>query len=614
MLITALEQSRKLAVVTRSRMFDILGQIDQKDVNRIDESLGRKICQQSNIGALVVASIRKFGKLYTIDLKVVDPNKDEYLFTAKEEADGQESIPSMLDKLSEKTRIGLNERIVQVNETNRNVASLTTLNLEAYQHFFQGEQLINQLKFDAAIEEFIKAIALDSSFAQAYYRLAYAESWEYDDEVLQKNHLERALKFINQMPEREQYLVRAQNVLTEKDYIAGIVILKEMEQVYPEDKEMIYNIGDWSYHLNDYVTAVDYLQKTLRIDPNHQRALQHLTWTYRDMGNFDKTLETAKKYVAISGSGESYQLLSDAYTNVGEWDQGIKSLLHFRDLFPENYRITGSIANLYTYKNEYDKAEAELIKLVEKNQPSEVKQYGYSRLANFYPYRGKYRKAVESIDKRIELLKQENDTVNVAVQQIFRGFKFIYGWNDPQRAWEEVEKTVPVQNITTHNYFWGSVNLAQVYHGDYNEAEKLAKTLRPKWWSQIIQSTIFSLKRDEGKAEIFADSVIQTGDGFPIMFVLYPLAECQYEKDQFNKALESLNKMQNINNPVWIRGIYYPKSFYLKGKIYEKKGDINLAIKNYEKFFDLWKDADEDLVDLIDAKARYSKLIELVSK
>jgi hypothetical protein len=50
------------------------------------------------------------------------------------------------------------------------------------------------------------------------------------------------------------------------------------------------------------------------------------------------------------------------------------------------------------------------------------------------------------------------------------------------------------------------------------------------------------------------------------------------------------------------------------GKIYEKKGDTNLAIRNYEKFLELWKDADKDLPDLIDVKTRYAKLKALVLK
>ncbi len=52
----------------------------------------------------------------------------------------------------------------------------------------------------------------------------------------------------------------------------------------------------------------------------------------------------------------------------------------------------------------------------------------------------------------------------------------------------------------------------------------------------------------------------------------------------------------------------YPKTFYLLGKIYEKKGDINLAVENYEKLLDIWIDADKDLPYLLDAKKRLARL------
>ena len=39
-----------------------------------------------------------------------------------------------------------------------------------------------------------------------------------------------------------------------------------------------------------------------------------------------------------------------------------------------------------------------------------------------------------------------------------------------------------------------------------------------------------------------------------------------------------------------------------------------LAIENIEKFLDLWKDADKDLPDLIDAKKRLAKLKEMSNK
>jgi serine/threonine protein kinase/tetratricopeptide (TPR) repeat protein len=615
MLITALEQSRRLAVVTRSRMFDILNQMGKKDIDRIDESLGRQICQQADINAMAVASIRKFGKLYTIDLKVVDPYKNEYLFTAKEEAEGQESIPSMLDKLSEKTRIGLKERAVQVKETTQNIASVTTSNLEAYQHFFQGEQFINQLKFDRAIEEFKKAVSLDSTFAQAYYRLAYAENWQQQREGIQKDHLKQALKYINRLPEKERYLVKAQYAMGDRNFKAGIDILREMEQIYPDNKEMIYIIGDWSYHLGDYDTAIVYLNKTLEIDPNHQRALQHLTWTYRDMGNYDKMLETARRYVAVSSSVESYQLLGDTYTQLGQLEHGLTILKQARDLFPDNYRITNSIAEIYTYQGKYDKAEAELKKLIEENQPTETKQFGNHQLLEFYLYLGNYRKSINLLDKFIKLYLQENNTTHAMLEYLNKGRYLFWGWNDLDEAWKETAKTFPFKNkLIANRFYQAGLNLMQVYHGNYTEVKSITDSLieipSMKWRGFVLKSLIYSLMQDEKNAEIFADSVlqnIQSALAFTKILVLYPLAECQYERGHLNKALGSLKKLQTIN--VWaLRPIYYPKSIYLMGKVYEKKGNTDNAIKSYEKFLELWKNADQDLPDLIDAKRRLTNL------
>ena len=110
LLITSLEQSRRLSVFSRARMFDVLRQMDRADVTFIDEATGREIAKREKVQALAVATIQKFGELYTIDFKVVEPRTGDYLFTTKEEGRGQESIPAMIDRLSEKTRIDLNEQ------------------------------------------------------------------------------------------------------------------------------------------------------------------------------------------------------------------------------------------------------------------------------------------------------------------------------------------------------------------------------------------------------------------------------------------------------------------------------------------------------------------------
>ena len=102
----------------------------------------------------------------------------------------------------------------------------------------------------------------------------------------------------------------------------------------------------------------------------------------------------------------------------------------------------------------------------------------------------------------------------------------------------------------------------------------------------------------------------------------YELSRSYYKIGKYDQAIEAVTRLQgihsnfarwNVDAPLYILelAIYLPKSFYLLGKIYEKKGDTQLAIENYEKFLDLWKDADEDLPDLIDAKERLARLTPL---
>jgi serine/threonine protein kinase/predicted Zn-dependent protease len=619
MLITALEQSRRLSVMTRSRMFDILEQMGKRDVERIDEALGRKICRQVNVQAMVIASIRKFGKLYTIDLKVFDPQKNIHLLATDERGEGQESIPAMLDRLAEKTRKGFHENTGEIRLASRKVAEVTSFNLEAYQHYARGDELINLLKWEEAQEKFKNAVALDSTFGLAYYRLAYAIGWN-QNEVLAAEPLQKALALIDRIPEKERFLVRAWQARLEKSYEAGIAILKEMEQIYPNDKEMLFHIGDWSFHAGHDAVAAEYLEKVVALAPKFERALQHLAWEYRDMERFDKMIEFAKRYAVLVVSEDSYRLLADAYIRTGNFANALRTLQQARELFPENFRITFSIADVYTFQEDYRQAEAELKTLIQAHQPLEAKQFGYIVLAYFYPYLGKYREAIRVCEQGLASYKQTNDIEQFATRQIAKSQFMSWGWHEVAGALQEAEPTFRWQNRIESTIYWGFLADLYVAHGNYAVAESLATQKFDGFqsWASLFRSQIQSKRLDCASAKAYADSAIQQGvpkSNFRWIWIIYPLAQCYFATGELDRAAELLRHLQTVyDNRYGFRAVYYPKSFYLLGRIYEKKGERKLAIENYETLLNLWKDADQDLPELIEAKARLAALQSVTMK
>ncbi|NIS39085.1 protein kinase [Candidatus Saccharibacteria bacterium] len=616
-LITALEQSRRLSVLTRSRMLDILKQMNKQDVKRIDESLGRKIARHAGVKTLIISTIRKFGNLYTIDLKVLDTTKNRYVFTTKVEGLGQESIPSMIDKISEKTRHGLIAESDDIELTRQKVAQITTPNLEAYRHYFKGEEFLNKLQYDEAKNAFEKAVSIDSTFGLAHYQLANSLRDRDGMEPLQREYLKKALVYINRIPEKERYLVRANAVMLENGWEAGIVVLKEMETLYADNKEMLYTLGEWTTLAGHYKTGAEYLNRVLALDPTFHPALQLLIYAYQAMGQKEKMLETAKRQLAVTGSKEAYLQMGWAYAQMGDYDKALYHLQQIRELFAQSsdsYFVNAQIADIYMHQGYYQKAEKELNAIIAPQQSVSAKLIGYTRLSGLALLLGKYEEAMRYFDERIELFWQVGDRAISADVVTQKAICMLEGWDDTKTGWKEIEKTLPWQNmINPGSWYWGHLAIFYALTGNYDSVEYLTKNKfagLPKWFYPLVLSIMHSSKLESDEAEAFFAESLKNGvpDIIGVRSAFH-LAKCQYENSRFDKAINLLKEVQAVyGNNLAIRACYYPKSLFLMGKIYEKMGDKELAIEHYEKFLELWKEADKDLSDLIEAKARWSKL------
>lgn len=611
MLITALEQSRRLSVLSRARMFDILGQMGKTNVNRIDEATGREISLQAGVNALVTASIRKLGRKYIIDMKVLDPRKNEYLLTAREDGEGQESILAMIDGLSEKTRKGLKEQASEIQQSTKKVADVTTTNLQAYQHFFQGEQFINKLKWHDAITEFKKAIALDSTFGLAYFRLGYSLSWNGTPGA--EEAINKALQYIDRVPEKEQYMIRGEKEDTRRNLPAALIIYKEGLRKYPDEKEIIYIVGDLSFHLAQYDSAIYYLKKVLAMDPRFERAWQHLSWTYREIEPV-KFLETARQYLANVPTEGAYINLGHAYEANRQLDMGLQTYEKARELFPESIGTVEGIAGNYIMRGEFAAARSELRKLIAGDEPPGRLEAGYRSLVVLSAYQGQFKQAFSHIESLIQKNQQENNRANLAHAYATKAFWLAFGRGDFDGARKAVQTAGNYLDAATMTTYVG-LFYACARTGNFNEIFYKAKqetNLFP--FRDLVTEGYKNMDAGNCRQAIdnFQNLIEKGGDKTPSR---YFLAKCAFELGVYDRAIAALEEIDSIPfslgfdaNYVGEVSVFYPKKLYLLGKVYQATNNHPQAMENYKKFLELWKEADRNLPQVIDANKQLAVL------
>ena len=76
--------------------------------------------------------------------------------------------------------------------------------------------------------------------------------------------------------------------------------------------------------------------------------------------------------------------------------------------------------------------------------------------------------------------------------------------------------------------------------------------------------------------------------------------------NRYEEALEITNQMQKPERFDYL--FEFPLAYYHRGLIYEDMGNAELAVKNYEKLLQLWKDGDKKLPIRLDAVKRLSDL------
>ncbi len=602
MLITSLEQSQRLTVLTRVRMLDLLRQLGKAGVATVDEALGREVALAAGARALVLASIRRFDRIYAMEMKVLDPVTSEYLFTLKEEARGKSSVPSMIDRLSEQTRERLRyETAAEVQASKARIADLTTGSLEAYQHYFHGEQLKEAVRYDDAVEEYRKAIAADPTFALAHYRIAYLGKFTGLDDAYRGEEMDAALRNADRVPAKERLLIQAWKAVMDGRSDDAKGLYARAVAAHPQDKEVLFMAGDQLLHEERYAEALPFFERALALDPTFEPALMHASDSLAKLGRMDELEALGRRSTERAPSAAGYRALAEASVLRGDMSRAVDAARRALDLDGAMFSRSGLAACL-VFAERYEEAEALVRPFASATASGFDRRFALPVLALALAYEGRTREALRALgdaaddgartsSSKADEYRRERDLMR---------FEILLG-NGPAedalrsgRALYETARPLP------------SAATGLAFLGDFEWAAKLAEKLPPPG-RQLYEAAVAWRRGDPRGALATARELAASTDHEVRGPALWMIVRISHELSDSESVVSAAGALRRTAGGAW-RTWGFPQSLYFAAVAHERRGERAKARADLDDLLRIWKRADSDVPMLAEAKALRRRL------
>ncbi len=645
LLITSLEQSGYFHVTSWERLNDLLKQMGKADLEFIDKDLGFELCQMDDVEAIVIGSYAKAGDIFVTDVKVLDVETKRILKSANSRGKGEESIlKSQIDELSKELSQGIGIPEGRIQEAPMRIVDVTTNSLDAYHCYLRGIEEHDKYYIVEGRKFFEKAVKLDPSFAMAHLRLGRTYTALGERQAADEAY-KKAKIFSEKATEKERLYIEADIALRiEADLDKSFRIFKKMEKKYPKEKVVYKNLG-WIYAAkNLFNQAIQEFSKVLELDPYDGRVLISIGYSYLEMKNYEKAIEYFKRYASVSpGDASPLEGMANLYLVMGKLDEAIAKYKEALEAKPDFFS-GWTISYIYALKEDY----LETLRWIDRHinvAPPARKGWGYF-MKSFYHY------WLGSLDKSMSiLLRQIEYADTMGITQRKANAFWMMGWISYDRrefelcrkyfkSWFDIyiqDVLLERENSAARKKHWTAwyyfyLGLVDVKQGKIESAKSRVveiNSLLPdvlpeykdwiKFYHNFLQAEVLLAEGAAEKAITICEkspSLGRVGGMGKVVLHNVPflkdvLARAYQQNGEIDKAIAEYKRLIVFDPQREERYLIHPKYYYRLAQLYEQKGLKRKANEHYEKFLNLWHEADSDIPEVTEAKKRLSKLQSL---
>ena len=574
---TDLAQSTSLHVLTRANIREILGLMQLPRESVVQSELAREIATREGAKAVLDGEVTRVGKGYVLSASLVDALGGHELVSFREIAASDDQLMDALGKLSRSVRERSGEPLRNIQQSSE-LERVTTPSLAALRKYVEGARTADELgDADRGLALLQEAVTIDSGFAMAWRKIA----------VLLNNDLRepaRAIAATETAFRHRDRLTEEERLLTEGYY---------------------YTRGS----KRDREKAIAAYEAVLVLDSTSTSALNNLAVVLGEKREYARAEAIYKRVVALPHTyGGAFTNLMQEEIRLGHISGLDSTNAAFHARFPTSAQL--GMGDEYTAWGKNDVRAADSIARTTYEHAKTIAQAvgGAAAVGSIAELRGQPREALKwytiSDDAAYKAQQSKGVELTIGLDTVYYYAAMLERPADARAAWTRTTARVPMSQVAPAERPWR--NIARI-------AVRMQDPAMARMALDGFEHDQAASEPDvEGRRAFFAAHValaeqkwdqgiqlLHEADKRYSIFDIYALAAFAQAHDLAGHADSAIVyfekfaafKDSNMNED----SQFLAGSYKRLGELYEAKGDRDKAIANYEKFVDLWKNAEPEL-------------------
>ncbi len=627
-LVTDLSQTSSFEVVPGDQIYMSLKGLDMLGLGRKELSGTdlHKVARRTGAFYLVTGRLSRENERLAIQMDLKEAAKGRSLITQSFNVAHPQGLLSLVDDIAVQMRQGMpsGDNAADPSETDRAFQEYTTSSPEAYAYYAAGKWHQWNQDYRSSIDAFEQAIELDPEFAAAYVDAAesytalgyHYQGWK---------ECQAAQRFVDRLSEQERLHLQGEFYRrSEKTFDIALKVYSRLIELYPDDSRANTNLGilhsrlgEWDLALERFAVNRQNQVKTwnLSLEISQVNALQ------QDYTGAAEVLRAVSR--ESSDSQDTRFQLAWIFLLKGDYDSALDEVKRGRKL-GSAYTLTRMQGEIYMMKGEVKAAEAEFNQLLQDPEPV-AQLWGRKRLADLALLGGRFSQALDHLNQGLRLAADSKEMswkyrLHLDMARIYlETGKATRAMQQCDAAWSIAVKGETMDLPRDALHYRGLCYLAL---NRMRDAQRTAERLRGLCEKGPVKDRMRYYYHLMGKIEMarknpgqavghFVQAVeLLPSQGAPRLFsndhalFIDALAEAYYAADNPIKALEEFENARDLSSGRLLYGDLYAKIYYKLGKIREEYGLNDIAGSGYQKFLELWQDADPQLPEKRDAQRR----------